>query len=287
MEVQPNNYTVHLRTVVRIQVNGVKATDPSTAMFLAGDAINLDTLLHNHRPRQQPNLSGAWIESVSYDDSGIDGATVDALDEHGAQLDTVNLDAQGREDGFPGDSTKATPATKVLRKVFIEAYANDDHADGPEWIELHSPAEWLERIQGLQKLVRENGLTEARVSLSPDVWGPQGVDSDLRFKCPELVVSNDAFHFTTLVTHHDYTCQSRFCDIASLVETVAADAGPIALMSDDSEGLAECIVSMLDSQTDLTAVAGWVAQRHARPFDEEPSSRQLEWIDSYLVAHEG
>ncbi|WP_425953056.1 hypothetical protein [Ralstonia pseudosolanacearum] len=126
-------------------------------------------------------------------------------------------------------------------KVFIEAFACDENGDGPEWAELHNPAAVLDRIRELQVLIVEHKLSEVRVFMAPDVWGPAGVEGDLQLSGDELVVTTDSFWFTCFPSNQDYICETRAQDIESFATALTTCEGGAVYLSVNPEGMANRI----------------------------------------------
>ncbi len=63
------------------------------------------------------------------------------------------------------------------------------------WIVVVATKQFAERLRRLVELGKANDLTESRISLSPEAWGPQEVERDGGINNPELVVSGEEFWF--------------------------------------------------------------------------------------------
>lgn len=128
---------------------------------------------------------------------------------------------------------------QTVKKIYIEAYACDDDGDGPEWAEITDPSSLLGRIVALQRVVHEHNLSEARVYLAPDVWGPAGVEEELRLRGEELVVTSDSFRFTCHPKHADYQCETRAQGITDFMGAFSAGETGVLYLGSSPNELAE------------------------------------------------
>ena len=143
------------------------------------------------------------------------------------------------------DVGKAAPPeafSTTNSNVYIEAYACDDEGDGPEWVEINSPTALQEQVLKLQGIVKAYGLSEARVPLRPDAWGPPGVEEEMEFYSEELVVTSEAFRFVCCSTHTDYLCETRTQDIAAFVRSLGTGSGQALYFGSAPDVLAQRVV---------------------------------------------
>jgi len=138
------------------------------------------------------------------------------------------------------DQARSETRKLTVQNVVIEAYAVDDNgAEGPEWAELKNPTGFLDRVIALQTVIREHRLSEARVHLAPDLWGPSGVSDELRPSGQELVVTGDSFWFTCHPKASKYHCETRAQDIEHFRATLAGGNTEVLLLGCDPVGLAQ------------------------------------------------
>lgn len=109
--------------------------------------------------------------------------------------------------------------------VYLEAYACDEHGDGPRWARLCVDAPFLARLTYLAALVQAHRLASVTTYDSPDEWD---AEDELRLRSHELVVSGSDFWFTAAPKHASYQVETRLVEVNELVGQVAR-----ALESDD------------------------------------------------------
>lgn len=99
------------------------------------------------------------------------------------------------------------------RIAYIEAYAADDYGDGPTYIRLDVTPAFKAQLRKLQRLVQDNGLSEARVYTGKAAWGPKGIEDELTLANDEMVVTHDAFWFVSQPKYVDYHVETRGMNI--------------------------------------------------------------------------
>lgn len=75
-------------------------------------------------------------------------------------------------------------------------------------------------------------LSEAREYNSPDLWGPQGIEDELRLTSGELVVCGNSMWFTAQPKHAGFAVQTRAVTIESVVDGVLRGDSPLFLCDD-------------------------------------------------------
>ncbi|TAL80694.1 MAG: hypothetical protein EPN77_19340 [Candidimonas sp.] len=100
-----------------------------------------------------------------------------------------------------------------VERVYIEAYACGEHADGPEWVEFWKPVDLLDTVVYLQRVVQGHRLLEARIPLLPVAWGPEGVSGDVDIGAEALVVTVDSFWLVAYPKHANDKFETRIQDI--------------------------------------------------------------------------
>jgi len=161
---------------------------------------------------------------------------------------------------FPARDNHAPPSHEDMsmsttRIVYIEAYACDDHGDGPTYARLDVTPEFKAQLRKLQGLVQDNGLSEARVYTGEAAWEPEGIDDELTLSGDELVVTHSAFWFTAHVKHQDYFVETRAQDIHDFLSLVEdGETGPVYLGYDPDE-LREIVEDGLEESSEDKAAA--------------------------------
>lgn len=115
--------------------------------------------------------------------------------------------------------------------VFIEAFATGQGllGGGPSYAKLAVGGHFTAQLQRLQALCEKNALTEVRISYAPDMWGPEGVEDEMRMESPELVVTKTDFWFTDRGRHSDGLVETRSQGVKELFDMLATTDGPIYL----------------------------------------------------------
>lgn len=122
--------------------------------------------------------------------------------------------------------THATQQAAISKTLFIEAYACDDHGDGPTYARCELTPGLIDRLRELRALAEANQLESARVYASPDAWGPSGIEDELRFNQANLVVTPSEFWFTDRPKHADYHVECRavsFDDLDAMLSSEDAE----------------------------------------------------------------
>jgi len=109
--------------------------------------------------------------------------------------------------------------------TYVEAYACDEHGDGPLFAKVEADQAFLDRITRLQKIVKEHHLSEVRQYSGDHEWEAGDVADDLRLVNDELVVCHDAFWFVADVKHADYHVETRAQDIETFIKSILAHEG--------------------------------------------------------------
>lgn len=105
--------------------------------------------------------------------------------------------------------------------VHFEAYACDDYGDGPKFASNRIDKRFLDNLKDLQNLCRLHDLTEVRQSIQPDMWGPQGIEDEIRLhQSPELVITASSFWFVDRPKHSNYTIETRAQGIDELLALI-------------------------------------------------------------------
>jgi len=108
------------------------------------------------------------------------------------------------------------------KSVVFSANALSEFGDSPTCAVMFDPAEMLAEIERVSMLVKENGLTEARL-LAEIEWLPVSTANDLRLRSTELVVIQESFWFTVRPKHAGYSIETAIMSIEALKAAVAED----------------------------------------------------------------
>ncbi|MDG1580882.1 hypothetical protein [Pseudomonas sp. GOM6] len=111
----------------------------------------------------------------------------------------------------------------TTKKIVFEANVISDFLVGPTCGIFDDAGELLNQVQRLNKLVLENGLTEARISLSPE-WLPSSAMEDISLAICELVVTGRSFWFVDLPSEGGDSIETYSLDISSFVRLMESDA---------------------------------------------------------------
>lgn len=90
---------------------------------------------------------------------------------------------------------------------------------GPDWVTFGDARSLLTEVLRLQQIVLKHGLSEARITLCADEWGPASCLEDVALDCDELVVTRGAFWLTAETTD-DGSC--RYQCVAIYIDPFAA-----------------------------------------------------------------
>jgi len=117
--------------------------------------------------------------------------------------------------------------------VFLEAFATGQGllGGGPSYAKVSVGSHFKAQLHRLQGLCVNNELTEVRISYAPDMWGPEGVEEEMRMESPELVVTKTDFWFVDRGRHSDGHVETRTQNTKELFELLANSNGPIYLGS--------------------------------------------------------
>lgn len=117
--------------------------------------------------------------------------------------------------------------------VFLEAFATgqDLLGGGPSYAKVGASNHFTAQLVRLQSLCEKNALTEVRILYAPDMWGPDGVEDEMRMESPELVVTKTDFWFTDRGRHSDGIVETRTQNMKELFALLARTNGPIYLGS--------------------------------------------------------
>lgn len=109
------------------------------------------------------------------------------------------------------------------KAIFIEAYACDEYGDGPRYAKVIVNDEFVTKIKTLSGLIDAHGLSQVRVYMSPEDWGPRKVADELCLQGEELVViGGGEFWFTANPRHADYSVNTSIRSIDSVLKGIEA-----------------------------------------------------------------
>lgn len=122
----------------------------------------------------------------------------------------------------PTVASIASPTDRQMT-VIASAHATSDEGESPSYCRFVVTQAFANRLRHLQRVLRDNHLSELRVFDGPERWGPGNVADELRFNLAELVLTDGAFWFADKPKHTDYNINSDLIAIQSLLD--AFDAG--------------------------------------------------------------
>jgi hypothetical protein len=170
-------------------------------------------------------LAESQIEDVT---TGLADGTYDAADnpDHKKQSQVVAqlrdlIDANGGTRAadlvVEGCASAASPSKSVT--FYFDAYACDEHADGPQAAKLCVNQAFVDKLLQLQGCLANTPypLSEVRTLDHPTCWLPEGVEDELVLTLGELVVTNNFFWFTDCPDGRSDAIVSEGFGIADLV----------------------------------------------------------------------
>jgi hypothetical protein len=128
-------------------------------------------------------------------------------------------------------------ANQRIVTVFVDSFAENEYGDGPSFAKIEVDDAFIERLRKLQSICEQYNFSEVRVYASPEMWGPNGIEDELRLQCAELVVSMRSFYFTNYPKYGNYAIMSRGLDIDQFCREVQAAEGVLYLGTDDTNDL--------------------------------------------------
>ena len=125
-------------------------------------------------------------------------------------------------------------------ELYIDAYANSDTGDSPVYARVMLDPSFIDELDRLQGLCVSHGLSEVRVTGSPDRWGSSQEEESWFLRLPELVVSATGFRFVDHPRDANHSIETRSQDIDALRDLVAAktkihDLTPVFLGADPAQ----------------------------------------------------
>jgi len=172
-----------------------------------------------------------------------------AWDSHAVLMSLIN-DARGliasKPFAHPKNNVGALGAPEKSRvNVYMEVYACDDYGNGPSFAELEATPQFCAYLDHLAALCISQQLSEVRVLMGPDAWGPGDIEDDLRVTMPELVVTRTSFWFRDRQKHASYHVETRAIEINSFCKAVHNHVGTEPLYFGSSiEWLKESIANL-------------------------------------------
>lgn len=103
------------------------------------------------------------------------------------------------------------------------------------WIVVVVTEQFAARLRRLVELGEANDLTESRILLSPEAWGPQDVEREGGINNPELVVSGEEFWFRADPDDDTGHFESEGLRVEGFLAAVAAGQTDFGQIDDDDE----------------------------------------------------
>lgn len=130
--------------------------------------------------------------------------------------------------------------SKKAIKAVVNAYATDDHTDGPDYAVIRVTQILIDRIAEMVEACEKYALSEVR-TLKTTSWGPGDVREELRLQNGELVVlPGGSFWFRDQPNSgygHIETRASMLSDLKAVFES--AEGGDLVFLGDDDGSVEE------------------------------------------------
>lgn len=128
---------------------------------------------------------------------------------------------------------EVNPVPNEGRLYVLPAHATGGYGDASYCAFLVTPA-FIARLTAVAAICKTNGLSEARFYEAPQLWGPAGIEEELRLHCAEVVVTIAGdFWFTDTPKHGDYLIQSDSWTVDELAKVLDEETSEIAFHDDD------------------------------------------------------
>ena len=125
------------------------------------------------------------------------------------------------------------------RLVVVPAHATGDY-DGPSYCAFHVTQAFVLRLMAIIELCTEHDLSSARFVDAPELWGPAGIEEELRLHFSELMVTRTGdFWFTDSPKHGSYLVESEMFSVENLQALLDEGTSEIAFANDDCRELYE------------------------------------------------
>ena len=126
-------------------------------------------------------------------------------------------------------------------KVYVQARALTEHADGPRWAQFTLDQGLLEKLLKVAEAANEHNMVTARIWGEPDAWSFEDRDSGFGPQVDEGVieVSNWDFWFRACMKHADYYIETTRVALAGLL---GATSGPAEAREPDYTRSGQVIV---------------------------------------------
>lgn len=135
--------------------------------------------------------------------------------------DSIANGAYSEGDAFV-DSNRDSEQAFSPFKLVIEAYPTCGSDGAPSWAEITVTREFLQELERLSLICRDNALEIVTVMQNADAWE----DTGILLTGDRLHVSNDSFWFDTSPKHDEYTLiETRAISIDRLIQVAKAIDG--------------------------------------------------------------
>lgn len=127
--------------------------------------------------------------------------------------------------------------------VFLEANSvgNGLLGGGPAYAKLVVGSRFVAQLNRLSNLCEKEALSEVHISYGPDMWGPDGIEEQMRMACPRLVVSRTGFYFAGQGKYMEGHIETPRLELKEFFEALANANGPIYLGADPA-GLEQTVL---------------------------------------------
>lgn len=136
------------------------------------------------------------------------------------------------------EEIKPEPALRPgLKELFVLAFSCDENCDSPDWARVDLSTGFLERVFGLAKLCKDQGLEHVSVTDQPNYWHDP---SHLNVRDESLYVSERSFWFRGHPKHCDYAVETRSVPLDDLRALLRTGQGTRYLALHGSAIVAHC-----------------------------------------------
>lgn len=129
-----------------------------------------------------------------------------------------------------------TAADKSEKSITIvmRAYATSDNSDSPGYATAEISECYLNKLEQLLVVCKENQLSQVRQDAGPD-WGPGSVTDDMRLRGDVLVVSRHGdMWYSAYPKYGDFDVETGMIEIANIrKEFESAETGAVVYMTDE------------------------------------------------------
>lgn len=132
-------------------------------------------------------------------------------------------------------STQESSKEKSIT-VVVDAYSTSDHEDGPAYAAFTVNQNFIDRIKDVQGAIEKHKLSGASIASSPEMWGPKGIEDELRLRNPELHIDGPGGFYFQDYPKHGSPIESRGKQVEAIATALAdANDGDVIYLGDQPE----------------------------------------------------